>query len=115
MAPPNPNEIVHAIKDAITGIVDKDAVTIRGFSERQLKMLAQQATWIAEATLAGEFKTDPHLRDDFLDNLQDMAKDFVNTLRGLLTITVEKVLNAIVDVLWKAIESAIGFALPRPL
>jgi hypothetical protein len=44
-----------------------------------------------------------------------MAKNFAGTLRGLLAVTIEKVWNAIVTTLWKAIETAAGVALPLPI
>jgi hypothetical protein len=40
--------------------------------------------------------------------------NFAKTLRGLLMVTIEKVWNAIVGVIWKAIETATGIALPIP-
>jgi hypothetical protein len=53
-------------------------------------------------------------REFFLDGLQEMARNFVATLRGLVEITIEKVWNAVVDVLWKAIRAGTGLALPGP-
>src|SRR5262249_3589896 len=115
MAMPNVGDIMNDVKNAASTILSKDVQTISGFSERQLKLMAQQAVWITEATNAGEFNSDPGLRDDFLHNLQDMAEDFAKALRGLMSVTVEKIWNATVDILWKAIEKGIGFALPRPI
>jgi hypothetical protein len=40
--------------------------------------------------------------------------NFVKTLRGLLMVTIEKVWNAIVGVIRKAIATATGIALPTP-
>jgi hypothetical protein len=51
-------------------------------------------------------------RDFFLENLKNMTRNFVKTLRDLIVVEIEKVWNAIVDVLWKAIETATGIALP---
>lgn len=107
------DQLVEDIKGAVTGVLDKDVTTLRGFSERQLNAMAKQAAWIAEASLNGELDDD--LRDFFLDNLEDMAKNFANTLRGLLAVTIEKIWNAVVTTLWKAIESAANITLPLPI
>jgi hypothetical protein len=40
-----------------------------------------------------------------------MTKDFVETLQGLALVTIEKLINAIIDVAVKAIETASGVAL----
>jgi hypothetical protein len=53
-------------------------------------------------------------RDFFLDGQEDMAQSFARTLRGLLMVTVEKVGNAVVGVIWKAISTATGLALTVP-
>jgi hypothetical protein len=41
-----------------------------------------------------------------------MAQNFVNTLQGLAKVTIEKVWNAMVGVLWGAIGTATGIDLP---
>ena len=100
------------IKAAVSGVLEKDVAAVQGFSERQLRALAKQAAWIAEATANGELDDD--LRAFFLENLDAVARNFADTLVGLAALTVEKVWNAVVGVLWKAIERAAGIALGRP-
>jgi hypothetical protein len=112
---PSVDELMKSISDAATGVINKDIKTIAGFAQSQEKKLAKFAIWIGEAELEGEFKDDPGLREDFLQSLQDMTRDFVNTLRGLTMITVEKIWNAIVNVIWDALDKATGLALPRPI
>lgn len=107
------DEVVGAIKVVVGDILHADVTTWRGFSERQLKAIAKQAAWIAEATVKGEL--DDEMRDFFLDSLEDMARNFAHTLRGLLIVTVEKVWNAVVGVLWSAIQRAANIALPLPI
>jgi hypothetical protein len=74
--------------------------------------MAQQAKWIAAATVSGELSSD--MRDFFLNTLKDSAVNFANTLKGLVVITIEKVWNALVGALWTAISNAIGAALQLP-
>ncbi len=51
-------------------------------------------------------------REFFLGSLEDMVLNFAKTLRGLLMVTIEKVWNAVVGVIWKSFEAATGIALP---
>ncbi len=107
------DQLLANLKTVATGIIQQDVTTIQGYSERQLAAMAQQAKWIAAATLTGELSSD--MRDFFLNTLKDSAVNFANTLKGLVMITVEKVWNALVGALWAAIGNAIGIALPLPV
>ncbi|MFS1526142.1 hypothetical protein ACL7TT_18900 [Microbulbifer sp. 2304DJ12-6] len=103
------NQLISKIKDTASAIIAHDITEIRGFSERQLSALALQTQLITKAILNREINED--LRDYFLDSLEDMALNFAKTLRGLLAVTIEKVWNAIVGVLWTAIEACTGISL----
>lgn len=103
------NQLISNIKDAASSIISHDVTEIRGFSERQLSALALQAKLIAKAIATKEIDED--LRDYFLDSLEDMALNFAKTLRGLLAVTIEKVWNAIIGVIWSAIEACTGISL----
>lgn len=105
----NTDQLVADIKTAVSGVLERDAAEIRGFSERQLDALALQAKLIASAIVNNEIDDD--LRDYFLDSLENMAENFAKSLRGLLAVTIEKVWNAVVGVLWGAIEAATGVSL----
>lgn len=100
------DQLVTEITSAASTVINKDVTQLRGFSDRQVKALAKQAQLIATGIASGDIDKD--LQDFFLDSLEDMAMNFAKTLRGLLTVTIEKVWNAVVEVLWKAIESATG-------
>lgn len=102
--------LVKDMKDAATQILKKDVTTYRGFSERQIKAIAQQAELVAKGIKSGDITEET--QEFFLDGLEDMALNFAKTLRGLLMVTIEKVWNAIVGVIWKAIEGATGLILP---
>jgi hypothetical protein len=43
-----------------------------------------------------------------------MARSFANTLAGLITVMIEQVWNAMVKVIWQAINTATGLALKIP-
>jgi hypothetical protein len=104
--------LINDMKNAASQIINKDVTTLRGFSERQIKAIAKQAELVAIGIADGGITEET--REFFLDNLEDMALNFVKTLRGLLIVTIEKVWNAIVGVIWKAIEAATGIELPSP-
>lgn len=110
------DQLVTDIKDAATQIVKKDITTVKGFSERQVKALGQQAALVAEGIAKGQITEET--REFFLDSLETMAQNFIHTLQGLFLLTVERIWNAVVDVIWgtinKAISAATGITLPVP-
>ena len=103
------NGLVDDIKKAASEVLDQDIAALRGFSERQVTALAKQTELLANGMASGDIEED--LLGFFLDSLEDMVLNFANTLRGLMMVTIEKVWNAIVVVLWQTIESATGVEL----
>lgn len=103
-------QLMNDMKQAASQVLDKDVSSLRGFSERQVKAIAQQADLVAMGIANGGITEET--QEFFLDNIEDMALNFAKTLRGLLMVTVEKVWNAIVSVIWKYIEAAAGINLP---
>ena len=106
-------QLIEEMQIAASDVLNKDVTSLRGFSQRQLKAIAQQAEIVATGIATGGITEET--REFFLDGLEDMVLSFVNTLRGLLTITIEKVWNAVVGVLWKAISAVTNIALPEPI
>lgn len=102
----NIEDLINDLKKAASDILRKDVSTLRGFEQNQVKALAQHAKLIAVGVASGDIDED--LRNFFIDGLESMALNFVRTLKGLLEVTIEKVWNAVVNVLIKAIETAIG-------
>lgn len=103
------NQLVEDMKTAASNVLETDVSTLRGFKERQLRAIAQQASLVAAGIKNGEITEET--REFFLDGIEDMALQFVKTLRGLLMVTIEKVWNAILNVLWSAIKTATGLEL----
>jgi hypothetical protein len=108
----NIDQLVADMKSAASTAIQADVSTLRGFSERQLKAIAQQAELVQIGIVTHQITDET--KEFFLDGLEDMALSFAKTLRGLLLVTIEKVWNAVVGVLWKAISSATGLVLPVP-
>lgn len=93
--------ILTEIKTVTSEILNKDLSKVRGFSKRQLKAIATQALLVKEGVVAGQIQSD--LQKFFEDSLKDMVTNFVNTLKGITAVILEKVWNAIVGILWKTI------------
>lgn len=104
------DQLIADIKDVATQVLNADISTVRGFSERQVKAIAQQAAYVAAGIACGEITEET--RDFFLDSIEDMADNFVKTLRGLASVTIEKIWNGVIGVIWKAISGATGLVIP---
>jgi hypothetical protein len=104
------DQLVADIKDVATQVLSADISTVRGFSDRQVKAIAQQAAYVAGGIASGEITDET--RDFFLDGIEDMADNFVKTLRGLASVTIEKIWNGVIGVIWKAISGATGLVIP---
>lgn len=107
------DQLVTDMQAAATGVLQTDVTTLRGFTQQQLQAIAQQAELVSTGILTKQIT--PETQQFFLDGLEDMALSFAKTLRGLLMVTVEKVWNAIVGVLWGAISKATNLVLPVPV
>jgi|SRR5690242_1821586 len=104
------DQLIQDIKTSTSDILGKDVTTIRGFSSRQLNGLANQSALIASGISSGQIT--PDNRDFFLDQLVELAHNFVNTLVGLLMATIERLWNAVVSIIWSTISKATGVQLP---
>ncbi|HLW32684.1 MAG TPA: hypothetical protein VKX40_10515 [Aequorivita sp.] len=93
--------IITELKNITSEILNKDVTKVRGFSERQLEALAIQTTVIQKGIANGDI--DEELREFFLHGLEAMARNFVNTLKGIVMVTIEKLWNAVVSFLYKAV------------
>lgn len=107
------DQLVSDMKMAASGILKADVSTFRGYSERQVKAIAQQAAFVATGIATRQITKETE--QFFLDSLEDMALSFAKTLRGLLMVTIEKVWNAVIGVLWNAISKAANVILPVPV
>jgi Arc/MetJ-type ribon-helix-helix transcriptional regulator len=106
------DKLVSDMKAAASAVVKADVSALSGFSERQLQAIAQQTAFVASGIASGEITEET--RDFFLDSLKDMARSFANTLKGLVMVTIEKIWNAVVAVIWKAISDVTGIMLSAP-
>jgi len=104
------------IKDAASQILNNDISALKGFSERQVTAISQHAALVAGGIASGQITEET--REFFLENIERMTESFLATLQGLLMITIEKLWNAVVSVIWNTINvaiSATGIVLPVPV
>lgn len=104
------SSLVQQMQSAASQVANKDISVLQGFSDRQIKAIAQQAALVSAGIASGQITEET--QEFFLDSLKTMAQSFANTLQGLTTVTIEKVWNAMVGVLWSAIGTATGVSLP---
>jgi hypothetical protein len=94
---------------ALNGVLNGDIETNVPFINQQTTALANQAQLIAEQTVAGAL--DEQQRKFFLDHLEKHTKDLALIIAALTILTAEKAWNAIMGVLWGAINTAVSAAL----
>lgn len=99
-------QLTRDITNAVSKALGQDVATLRNFSERQVEAIAQQTAFIEKGIETGEITE--ATRDYFLDSLEDMARNFVKTLRGLQSTVVEKVYNAIAKTIWDVLKNISG-------
>ncbi|RUW85205.1 hypothetical protein [Mesorhizobium sp. M1E.F.Ca.ET.063.01.1.1] len=104
------NGTVNALVSAIQKQAKQGWTTISTLVAQQAKMMAQQAAWIAESSVAGALKNDAVLQHLFVDQLADSVRNLAADIAALTILTIEKVWNAAVNVLWTAINKVLSSA-----
>lgn len=108
-------KLVADIFAAIKGVAKKGFDTISGHVDAQVRRLARRTSFLTQLRAAGELSD-----DDFEDELQrarDLVKSIGMTVAALAAVTLEKAWNAIVKVVWGAINGVLGASfglLPLP-
>ncbi len=97
------------LQNAASTSLQADVTTFQGFTQQQLQGIADQSKLVAEGILTGEITE--ATRDFFLQGLKDLTINFAKTLMGLATVSIEKVWNAMVKVVWAALSKVTGLAL----
>lgn len=109
---PDLQDLLTKMLDAASTAIGDDINSIRTFSK-------QQATDIAALTIdiydmIENDELDDTEREQYLRILRNLIDNLTHTIAALGQLTVEKALNAIVEVLWSTLDKATGFKLPRP-
>lgn len=101
-------KVVDDIISALKGAVGKGWTAISGFAETQAKMMANQAAMIAQSRISGSLKDDDEMFEFFTDQLKDHATNFARSVATLTLLTIEQAWNAVVKVVWGAINGALS-------
>jgi hypothetical protein len=101
-------KLVNDIISALKGSVGDGWSAISGFAEKQAKMLANQAAMIAQARISGSLKDDDDMFEFFTNQLKDHATNFARSVATLTLLTIEQAWNAVVKVIWGAINGALA-------
>jgi len=109
----DPYEMLSTIKNRVTDVLDNDLSARQELYEQWLEAMALQASWVVEGTLHGRLNEEE--RNFFLTNLETMARDFSRFFVDLDASTLEKLWDAVVGALWRAIGEAINLVLPIPV
>ncbi len=97
-------ELVQGIKNISSEVLGRDVTVISGFSERQVRMIAENTLTIQQGIANGDIDSD--LQEYFLGKLKIMTQNYVDTLKGIMLVTLEKLWNAVMDFLYKVIGLA---------
>ena len=80
---------------------------ISSFVTKQSKAIATQAAWITESRISGVLKSDDELFDFFVSQLKDSIESMAHAVAVLTVLTIEETWNAVVGIVWGAINTAL--------
>ena len=102
------HDIVTQIIAALKGELHDGFGTVKMFAEEQSERLARFALVIAEERAFGSLKTNNTMFKRFTKRLEEQTEAFARHLVMLSVLTLEKAWNAIVGVVWGAINSILA-------
>lgn len=100
----------NAIISAIQGPAKQGWQQVSTLVTNQARMMAHQAAFIAESSAIGALRNEPVLKQMFADQLADSVRGLARDVAALTILTIEKVWNAAVKVLWGAINKTLSGA-----
>ena len=98
------------LRDALKGELGQGYSTISSFIERQGRLLADQAAFIAEQRATGSLRDNDALFEHFLEGLRTNAVNLTHHVAMLTALTIEKTWNAVANVLWGGIRAIMAAA-----
>lgn len=97
--------IVNGIKEVASGILEKDITIVKGFSQRQIEHLAKQ-TLVVKTNIANGKYSEKRM-NYFLKELKLMTQNFVDSLIGIIKVTLEKLWNALVKYIYEVLGAVV--------
>ncbi len=101
------SQLTTDILAALRGEIASGWGRIRAFSEKQAKALATQAAFITQSRVAGSLREDEGLFRFFVDQLKEMAANFARSVAAMTIVTLDRAWNAIVGVVWGAVNQVL--------
>lgn len=112
------SQVIAQILGALEAEISEGWQLVSSFAEKQTRLLANHALMITQSRTTGLLKDNDELFDVLVQQLKELTENFARSLASLTIITLEKAWNAIVRVVWGAINGAVGAAglavLPLP-
>lgn len=102
------NAILNDLRAALKGELGQGYSTIASFVNRQGRLLADQALFIAEQRATGSLRSNDRLYKHFLEGLKTNAVNLTHHVAMLTALTIEKAWNAVANVLWGAMRSILS-------
>lgn len=81
--------------------------TISTLATEQARQLAEYSTRIVQARTTGSLKDDDDRFRFFVKNLEEMTNNLARAVANLTILTLERAWNAIVEVIWGVINTAL--------
>jgi len=100
--------ILADLRAALKGELGQGYSTISSFIERQGRLLADQAAFIAEQRATGSLRDNDPLFEHFLEGLRTNAINLTHHVAMLTALTIEKAWNAVANVLWGGIRTILS-------
>ena len=115
----NVQDVVTQILAALQDELGAGFTQVRTFAQAQSERLARLAITIGEERMHGVLKTNNQMFERFLRRLEEETRAFARQLAVLTILTLEKAWNAVVGVVWGALNALIAqtglpVALPQP-
>ena len=97
--------ILADLRAALEGELGQGYSTISTFMERQGRLLAEQAAFIAEQRATGALRDNDRLYEHFLEGLRTNTVNLTHHVAMLTALTIEKAWTAVANVLWGALRT----------
>jgi len=101
------DELASELVDTLRGKALDGWDRISSFVTKQSKAIATQAAWITESRISGVLKSDDELFDFFVSQLKDSIESMAHAVAVLTVLTIEETWNAVVGIVWGAINTAL--------
>ncbi len=97
-------EIADDIAAVLQGALAEGWNQLNTFQKSQSNKLAKQAALLAQLRVSGELREDETTFEFLLEQLEDKVENFAIAVANLTVLTLQRAWNAVVGVIWKAIN-----------